>query len=339
MSAEQKKPGLWSGTALLSVNDLKVHFPQKQGLVEAVLHPEKRRYLKAVDGVTFKLQAGETLGVAGESGCGKTTLAKTLVRLYRPTEGEILFLGERIAHLKGKELTRFRKKAQMVFQDPYESLNPRFTVRAILEEPLIIHGFGNARERQERIVSTLGMAGLLPPEAFLPRYPHEMSGGQRQRVAIARVLVLEPSFLVADEPVSMLDVSIRAGVLNLLGTLIQRLGLAGIYISHDLSLIRYMCDRTAVMYLGRIVEMGSTEGVIRHPLHPYTQALVAAVPVPEIGRPSRVNLEDEPPNPLDIPRGCRFHPRCPRAKGICQEVPPPSVVVDADRQVECHLYS
>src|SRR5450756_2666111 len=232
---------------IIQVRNLKKHFPLTSGFFSTLVSRTPPRTLKAIDGISFDIGEGETIGLAGESGCGKTTTAKVMVRLYDPSEGEIIFRGENIARLKGGELKRFRRAAQMVFQDPYESLNPRFTVANTVEEPLIIHGVSDRDERTERIVKALEVAGLRPAEDYLERFPHEMSGGQRQRIAIARALVLEPKFMVADEPVSMLDVSIRAGVLNLLRRLTAEMGLASLYISHDLSLIRYMCDRTAIM--------------------------------------------------------------------------------------------
>jgi oligopeptide/dipeptide ABC transporter ATP-binding protein len=325
---------------IIRVNNLKKHFPLTTGFFASLVSRTPPKALKAIDGVSFDIAEGETVGLAGESGCGKTTTAKVMVRLYEPSEGEILFRGENISFLKGNDLKRFRRRAQMVFQDPYESLNPRYTVGNTVEEPLIIHGVRDRDERTERMVKTLEMAGLRPAEDFIERYPHEMSGGQRQRLAIARALVLEPSFIVADEPVSMLDVSIRAGVLNLLRNLTADLGLASLYISHDLSLIRYMCDRTAIMYLGRMVEIGPTESVITEPFHPYTQVLLSAVPSsdPEHRKPS-LQIEGEVPSPIDLPPGCRFHPRCRRAKPICREEDPPRMEVAPGHFVECHLFS
>ena len=326
---------------LLEVKDLKVHFPVRTSLMTQMVQGNRgQRWVKAVDGISFSVARGRTLGLAGESGCGKTTTAKTLVRLYKPTTGQVLFEGTDIANLGGRELTSFRHRAQMVFQDPYESLNPRFNVQAVVEEPLVIHGMKSAQERLARMMETLEVVGLTPPSVYLSRFPHQMSGGQRQRVAIARALVLRPSFVVADEPVSMLDVSIRAGILNLMKQLIRNMNMAGMYISHDLSLIRYMCDRTGIMYLGRIVEIGETEDVVRKPLHPYAQALLSAVPVPEVTHEEiKVPLEGEPPNPVDLPPGCRFGPRCGRRMDVCTRVEPRPIAVGNGRWVECHLYS
>ncbi len=325
---------------IIQVNNLKKHFPLTSGFFSTLVSRTPPKTLKAIDGVSFDIAEGETVGLAGESGCGKTTTAKVMVRLYEPSEGEILFQGENIAHLNGSDLKRFRRRAQMVFQDPYESLNPRYTVGSTVEEPLIIHGVSDRDERTERMVKALEMAGLRPAVDYIDRYPHEMSGGQRQRLAIARALVLDPRFIVADEPVSMLDVSIRAGVLNLLRKLTIELGLASLYISHDLSLIRYMCDRTAIMYLGRMVEIGPTEKVILEPYHPYTKVLLAAVPSsdPE-HRKNPLQIEGEVPSPIDLPPGCRFHPRCPQAKPICSEEDAPRAEVAPNHFVECHLFS
>lgn len=321
----------------VETRDLKMHFASSQGFMASLLGQEPE-VVRAVDGVSFTINAGETLGLAGESGSGKTTTAKCLLRLYRPTSGTILFESDNIANLDRAYLKDFRRKAQMIFQDPYESLNPRFSVRTVVEEPLIIHGIGNSAEREARVEETLKLVGLLPPGRYLKRFPHQLSGGERQRVAIARAMVLRPRLIVADEPVSMLDVSIRAGILNLLTELIEEMNLAGMYIAHDLSLIRYMCDRTAIMYLGRMVEIGPTEELIEEPLHPYAQALLRAVPVPDVdqGKPM-IPLSGEIPSAKDIPRGCRFHTRCLFAVDLCRRVDPNPRQV-GDRTVECHLY-
>ena len=324
---------------IIIARNIKKYFPLSSGFLASLLKRGEDKHVRAVDGVSFGIGEGETVGLAGESGCGKTTTAKIMVRLYEPTEGEILFQGENIAHLEGQDLKRFHRLAQMVFQDPYESLNPRYRVQTAIEEPLIIHRYRDTDERRELVNEALYTAGLRPPEDYLERYPHEMSGGQRQRVAIARALVLKPKLIVADEPVSMLDVSIRAGVLNLLRKLTVEMGLATLYISHDLSLIRYMCDRTAIMYLGRIIELGSTEEVIRKPRHPYTQVLLESVPVPdpEYAR-MPPEISGEVPSPIDLPEGCRFHPRCPKVMSSCRREPPEAVEVGPGHTVECHLF-
>jgi len=296
--------------------------------------------LKAVDGVSFTIDKGETFGLAGESGCGKTTTAKLLMGLYKPTTGKLMCNGMDISNLKNKEMKLFRRNAQMIFQDPYESLNPRFRVKETLKEPLIIHGIGKSDdEKLEIIKNILEDVGLNPPENFVNRFPHEMSGGQRQRIAIARALILKPVFIVADEPVSMLDVSIRAGVLNLLKKATSKRNLASLFISHDISLIRYLCDKTAIMYLGRIVETGETEKVIKKKYHPYTEALLEAVP--SINPDNKINLskiKGEVTNSVNFTEGCRFYPRCTKAMKICEEISPKPVEVEKNHWVECHLY-
>jgi oligopeptide/dipeptide ABC transporter ATP-binding protein len=291
--------------------------------------------VRAVDGVSFSIAKGRTLGLVGESGCGKTTVGRSVLRLVEPTAGEVRFAGQDLRALRGPPLRALRRRMQIVFQDPYGSLNPRMTVRSILEEGLVIHRLGDAAARLERMRHALERTGLA--RAALDRYPHEFSGGQRQRIAIARALVLEPEFLVLDEPISALDVSIQAQVVNLLVDLREQLGLTYLFISHDLSIVEYVSDDVAVMYLGRIVEQAPAERLCRQPLHPYTHALFSAVPAVETGRRRRrIVLPGDVPSPARPPAGCRFHPRCPLAEAACLSIDPPATSV-AGQVVHCHV--
>ena len=307
---------------IIRVENLKKYFSIGKGPFSS-LFGLSDEIVKAVDDVSFSVESGRILGLAGESGCGKTTTGMVCVRLYRPTEGSIIFEGKDISAYEGDELLHFRSIAQMIFQDPYESLNPRFTIFRTVCEPLEIHSIGTRTEREEKVHKALERAELRPPEQFFSMYPHQMSGGQRQRVAIARAIVLEPKFLVADEPVSMLDVSIRAGVLKLFKRLTESLQMAGVFVSHDLSLLRHICDQTAIMYLGRIVEIGDTETIITNPTHPYARALLAGVSIPDPRvKRERIVLEGEVPSAKNIPPGCRFHPRCYMAQERCKKDDP-----------------
>jgi len=332
---------------LLRVENLEKHFKVDEGWIASILQSVsggEPDYVHAVDGVSFELRRGETLGLAGESGCGKTTTGMSLVKLHEPTGGDIRYNDRSLTDASDDEIRKFRRNAQMIFQDPFESLNPRMTVYDTVAEPLRIHDIRNETARVRR---ALEFAELLPAEHYYDQYPHELSGGQRQRVAIARALVLDPDFIVADEPVSMLDVSLRAGVLSLLERMTNEFGLSVVYISHDLSLLRHMCDRLAIMYMGKIVEKGPTDRIIENPQHPYTQALINAVPVPEpnVGR-ERVELQGEVGDVIDIPTGCRFKDRCPDYIGpVCDQVQPPlerksdiEGERESERAVACHLY-
>jgi peptide/nickel transport system ATP-binding protein len=299
---------------LLKVENLRKYFPVAHGLFRRT-----RSYVHAVDDVSFVIRPKETFGLVGESGCGKTTTGKLLVRLLDPTGGHIYLNGQDISALHGRRLKAFRREVQMIFQDPYESLNPRMTIFDIVAEPLTVQRIGTVTERELRVAEMLDLVGLSPPESFLFRYPHELSGGQRQRVAIARAMVINPNFIVADEPTSMLDVSIRTGVMKLMMDLQQTFGISYLYITHDLAVARYMCERIAVMYLGKIVEMGPTEDVIQNPSHPYTKALISAVPIPDptVQRQS-IEIKGDVPSPIDPPPRCRFFDRCPIATDYCR---------------------
>ncbi|MDR5905146.1 ABC transporter ATP-binding protein [Franzmannia qiaohouensis] len=307
-----------SETPILEVEGLKKYFPVEQGFLDGLRGKHKERKVHAVDDIDFDLREGEILGLAGESGSGKTTTGEMLVRLQDVTAGEIRFDGVNIAALKGPELKAFRRSAQMIFQDPYQTLNPRFTIHDIVAEPLIIHRLAEGEALEQRVVESLERAGLKPASAYQERFPHELSGGQRQRVAIARGIILEPRFMVADEPVSMLDVSIRAGVLNLMRRFRNELGISFVYVSHDLPTIRYVADRTAIMYLGEIVEVGPTDTLIRERKHPYTQLLLDASPEPDpaVVKPP-LESAGEIPSAMEPPNGCHFHTRCPKAMAHC----------------------
>jgi oligopeptide transport system ATP-binding protein len=305
---------------LVVVENLKKHFPVVRGLV----FQKNVGSVKAVDGISFYINRSETLGLVGESGCGKTTAGRTILALYPPTSGRIIIGGRVVDAKKEKELLAIRRKAQMIFQDPYASLNPRWTVNAIVSEPLRVHHLINSeRERSERVKELINLVGL--SSRLVNRFPHEFSGGQRQRIGIARALASEPDFIVCDEPISALDVSIQAQVVNLLEDLQDRFGLTYLFIAHDLSMVRHICDRVAVMYLGIIVELADKNDLYENPLHPYTQALLSAVPIPDPKKDrqrKRTILPGDVPSPVNPPAGCRFHPRCPIAKEICGiEVP------------------
>jgi oligopeptide/dipeptide ABC transporter ATP-binding protein len=306
---------------LLEVSELVTRYPVARGIVGTIAR-RPRQQVHAVEGVTFSVGEGEMLALVGESGCGKTTTAQTVMRMVEQDSGQVRFRGRDLTGLSHRELRPLRREMQIIFQDPYESLDPRFRVRDTVEEPLLIHGGGSSAERSEKITEALVRAGLTPPDLYLNRFPHELSGGQRQRVAIAAALVLEPKLLVADEPVSMLDVSVRAGILSLLDEL-RKSGLGILMITHDLSTAAHFADRIAVMYLGRIVEEGPAREVVRSPRHPYTKALVSVVPKRDPrDRTEPQILKGETPNPVNVPQGCRFHPRCPIAIDACRDTDP-----------------
>jgi len=323
---------------LVEVRQLKKHFLIRRGALMKLLARKRDLLVRAVDGVNLTIGDGETVGLVGESGCGKTTLGRVITRLYEPTEGQILFKGQDITNVRGSELLKLRCQAQIIFQNPYASLNPRKTVRQIISVPLQNRGVKDIKAQEEEVLYLLRRVGL--SERHIDSYPHQFSGGQRQRIGIARALAMRPKFIVADEPVSSLDVSIQAQVLNLLEELQEEFGLTYLFIAHDLSVIFYVSDRVAVMYLGKIVEVAKTDELFAYPLHPYTQALLAAVPmVDKRYRRKRIILKGTVPSPIDPPPGCRFHPRCFAKKGkICETEEPPLVVSDG-HQVACHLFN
>jgi len=320
---------------LLEVSNLKMYFPITQG----ILLQRKVGDVRAVDNVSFSIRRGETLGLVGESGCGKSTTGRSILQLYRPTGGSVKFGDTELTSLKGEELRKMRRRMQMIFQDPYASLNPRMTVGDIIGEPLDIHHLAKGKARQERVQELLRLVGLNP--YFANRYPHEFSGGQRQRIGVARALAVEPEFIVCDEPVSALDVSIQAQIINLLEELQGEFGLTYLFIAHDLSVVRHISDRVAVMYVGKMVELADRNALYQRPLHPYTKALMSAVPVPDPeveGRRQRVILTGDVPSPVNPPSGCRFHPRCRYAKEVCSVKEPEFKVVEPDHWVACHFW-
>ncbi len=323
-------------SALLEVRELKKHFPVRGGLLRRVV-----AQVKAVDGVSFTLEPGRTLGLVGESGCGKTTLGRAILRLQRPTGGQVLLEGQDLGALSEAELVAMRRRMQIIFQDPFASLSPRRTVGQIIREPLDVHGIGTPEERRRRVLELLDVVGMRA--GVQDRYPHEFSGGQRQRVGIARALALNPRLIVADEPVSALDVSVRSQVLNLIAGLQREHGIAFLFISHDLSVVRHVSDEVGVMYLGRIVEHAPTHELFTNPRHPYTEALLSAVPVPDPKRKSkRIVLAGDVPSPMAPPPGCPFHTRCPKVMPHCSQVVPKEIDVGTPGRphlVACHLYS
>ncbi|QSQ07737.1 Oligopeptide transport ATP-binding protein OppF [Koleobacter methoxysyntrophicus] len=316
---------------LLEVKSLKKYFPIKKGIFSKTV-----AHVKAVDGVDFYVKNGETLGLVGESGCGKSTTGRVILRLLEATEGTVIFQGKDIMTLGKEELQEMRRNMQIIFQDPYASLNPRMTVGDIIGEALDIHGVAKGRKREEKILELLNEVGLRPQH--IRRYPHEFSGGQRQRIGIARALALYPRFIVCDEPVSALDVSIQAQIINLMEELQEKFGLTYLFIAHDLSVVKHISDRVAVMYLGKIVELADKDELYESPLHPYTCALLSAIPIPdpELKR-QRILLEGDVPSPVDPPRGCRFHTRCREARDICREKDPEFKDVGDGHFVACHL--
>lgn len=322
---------------VIDVQNLVKWFPVRGGFFSSLIS-RKQLHVRAVDNISFDIKKGEIFGLAGESGSGKTTTGRLVLRLIEPTSGKIEFEGKDITKIPESELKPLRRKMQIVFQDPYESLNPRMTVSDILSEPLRVQGIGNESTMMEKVHKALESIELVPPEEFVFRYPHELSGGQRQRVATGRAFVLDPTFIVADEPVSMLDVSIRAEILDLMIALVEKTEASFLYITHDLALARHMCDRIAVMYLGKIMEKGATDNMVYQPLHPYTRALISAVPEPDpTNKRSDVVIKGEIPSPINPPSGCRFHTRCPIAEDICKQKEPPLNNYGNEHYAACHL--
>ena len=319
---------------LVKVKGLKMYFPITQGIIF------QRRVgdIRAVDGISFNVRRRETLGLVGESGCGKSTTGRAILQLYRPTAGDVEFDGQSLVKMKGEPLRRMRRRMQMIFQDPYASLNPRMTVGNIIGEPLDVHNIMSSRERRERVQELLQIVGLNP--YFVNRYPHEFSGGQRQRIGVARALAVQPEFIVCDEPISALDVSIQAQIINLLEELQEEFGLTYLFIAHDLSVVRHISDRVAVMYLGKLVELTDRASLYMNPLHPYTKALLSAVPIPDPvveDQRRRTILKGEVPSPANPPSGCNFHTRCPSKLPICDQVDPEWQDVGGGHWVACHL--
>jgi len=329
----ERRPAPRAEQPLVSVEGLHKSFATKTG---SGLW-KKTGWVRAVEGVSFKIYPGETFGLVGESGCGKSTTGKVILRVLEPSRGRVLFEDQEVSHLKGKGLLKFRSQVQAVYQDPYSSLNPRMRIDHSVAEPLVTHRLLGKEARREKVATLMRKVGLLPEHAL--RYPHEFSGGQRQRIGIARALAINPRFLVLDEPVSALDVSIQAQILNLLADLQKELRLTYLFISHDLSVVEHICDRVAVMYLGKIVERAESGSLFANPLHPYTQALLSAVPVADPDHLFQaIPLEGEIPSPLNPPPGCRFHPRCPRRMEVCQEQDPRCLEKESGHLVYCHLY-
>lgn len=316
---------------LVEIKNLFMNYPVCSGFLN-----NSKEFIHALDNINLDIYKGEILGLVGESGCGKSTLGKSVLRLIEP-EGEILYEGKNILDMERKELKNFRKKAQMIFQNPYSSLDPRMTVFDILREPLVVHGIRDKKTIKERIFKILSLTGL--DEEVLRRYPHEFSGGQRQRIAIARALVLEPEFLVADEPVSALDVSIQAQIIKLLLKLKEKLNLTILFVSHDLGVVKYISDRIAVMYLGNVVELGEAEEIFKNPKHPYTEALISAVPsVAKEHNADFIRLEGDLPSPKNPPCACKFHTRCPKVMEICSKIAPENIEFSSTHFAKCHLY-
>lgn len=323
-----------SDKVLIEVKDLKKYFPVKNSFIGS-----EKKFVKAVDGVSFDIKKGETFGLVGESGCGKSTLGRSITRLYDITSGDIFFDGTNISKFNKKEMKQYNKRMQIIFQDPYSSLNPNMNVEELISEPLLLHSKLTKKDRLDKIQHLLEMVGL--KKADMEKFPHEFSGGQCQRIGIARAISTNPDFILCDEPISALDVSIQAQVVNMLEDLQKELGLTYLFVAHDLSMVRHISDRIGVMYLGNIVEISESNDLYNNPLHPYTKALLSAIPIADAKKAKiseRQIIEGDIPSPIDIPSGCRFHTRCPYAKPICKEITPQMKEVEGGHSVACHLY-
>jgi oligopeptide/dipeptide ABC transporter ATP-binding protein len=323
-----------SNEKLIQVNDLKKYFSTKNPF-----NTKEKKYVKAVDGITFDIKKGETFGLVGESGCGKSTLGRTIARLYDVTEGTVIFDGKDISQFNKKQLKPYRKRMQVIFQDPYSALNPYMNIAEIIDEPLRIHTNFSKNERSEKIQLILEKVGMKKDD--MEKFPYEFSGGQRQRIGIARALSIEPDFILCDEPISALDVSIQAQVVNLLEDFREEMGLTYLFVAHDLSMVRHISNRIGVMYLGRLVEVCESKMLYKNPLHPYTKALLSAIPIPDPDRASKIRreiMQGDVPSPIDLPKGCRFNTRCPYVLPLCREVEPRLKEVEKGHLVECHLF-
>ncbi len=322
---------------ILEVENLKKYFPVRRSIVD-MLKKMPEKYVKAVDGISFKIKRGETLSLIGESGCGKTTAGRTILRLIEPTDGKIIFNGKDITKIPENKLRPIRRKMQIIFQDPYASLSPKMKIGDAIAHPLLIHKLATKEEAKERALEMLKRVGLTPEDEFYNRFPHHLSGGQRQRVVIARAMILKPEFIVADEAVSMIDASMRASILELLKDFKKEYNLSMLFITHDIDIGKLISDRLAVMYLGKIVEIGRTNDILTNPQHPYTKALIQAVPsITKRKKEKKIHIKGEIPNAIDIPPGCRFHPRCPFAEDICKKKEPELIEVEEEHFVACHL--
>jgi peptide/nickel transport system ATP-binding protein len=321
---------------IIKAENLKKYFPVQKSLLEQLL-ARKATYVKAVDDITFSIKKGEIFTLAGESGCGKTTTGRLVLRLLQPTSGKICFNGEDITRLKGEKLRLLRRKMQIIFQDPYASLNPRMKIGDAIGHPLEIYDIVKSKEKMKMVSEVLDKVGLTPPEQFIDLYPLNLSGGQRQRVALARSIILKPEFMVADEPVSMIDVSLRTTIIDLMLGFRKELGLTYLFVTHDLAVAKYISDRIAIMYLGKIVEMGDKKEIFSNPMHPYTQALLFAIPIPDPERKRKaVELKGEVPSAINVPSGCRFRTRCPKAEKNCMETEPEMIAISPDHFVACY---